>query len=290
MSPAWWRRRRSPDGCPDVPPWPHEGLRRRLTSFHPLTATACPSTFANLNTDRSYRLAFSAAARGPALGKRWLHDLRFDADGARGRTSAHPAAWRGADHVAGAISARLLARRRGLCALRLRHPWVIAPSFRDIFQGTRVKQAPHRARLGRALAEIMSPLAPAPELGVSVYLDSRRPVRESAATASPSRPFSRHRLLRGLCDIALTQLSRTRIASFSRRCDQRSDPWAAPIAWPAVRDRSPDRQGEASSSAKPIISIPRLARGLRLMTNHVHLLSPLVSCTPTMEIKADPNR
>src|SRR5438045_878118 len=55
-----------------------------MDKFIRLTATACPFDVANLNTDQLLPARFLKLPRSAGLGAVLLHDLRFDADGARG--------------------------------------------------------------------------------------------------------------------------------------------------------------------------------------------------------------
>ena len=82
-------------------------------------------------------------------------------------------------------------------------------------------------------AEIMATLAHAPELAVSVDLEQQTILCGNSSYRFAIDPVSRHRLLEGLDDIALTKSYRDRISAF-KASDQRHRPWAAPPLGPTV--------------------------------------------------------
>ena len=106
---------------------------------------------------------------------------------------------------------------------------VIAPSFGDIFSGNAVQNGLLTAVVpDEHAAEIMATLAHAPELAVTVDLEQQTILCGNSSYRFAIDPVSRHRLLEGLDDIALTASYRDQIAAF-KASDQRRRPWAAPV-------------------------------------------------------------
>jgi 3-isopropylmalate/(R)-2-methylmalate dehydratase small subunit len=111
---------------------------------------------------------------------------------------------------------------------------VIAPSFGDIFAGNSVQNGLLTAVVpDEHAAEIMAMLAHAPELAVTVDLEQQTILCGNSSYRFAIDPVSRHRLLEGLDDIALTKSYRDQIAAF-KASDQRRRPWAAPVLGPTV--------------------------------------------------------
>ena len=94
-----------------------------MDKFTRLTGAACPINQANLNTDQILPARYLKWTRAMGIGKVLFQDLRFDAEGKeKPDFPINRPAWRNAKIVVGGAQfrLRLVARGRGLCALRLR--------------------------------------------------------------------------------------------------------------------------------------------------------------------------
>ena len=208
-----------------------------MEKFTRLTAAACPLDVANLNTDQIVPARFLKRPRAAGFGEALLHDLRFDADGReRPDFPLNRPAWRGARIIVGARNFGCGSSREG--AVYALHDYgircVIAPSFGDIFSGNSVQNGLLTAVVpDEHAAEIMATLAHAPEMAVTVDLEQQTILCGNSSYRFAVDPVSRHRLLEGLDDIALTKSYRDQIAAF-KASDQRRRPWAAPVLGPAV--------------------------------------------------------
>ena len=208
-----------------------------MEKFTRLTATACPLDVANLNTDQIVPARFLKRPRSAGFGEALLHDLRFDAEGReRPDFPLNQPAWRGARIIVGGRNFGCGSSREG--AVYALHDYgircVIAPSFGDIFAGNSVQNGLLTAVVpDEHAAEIMATLAHAPELAVTVDLERQTILCGNSSYRFAIDPVSRHRLLEGLDDIALTTSYRDRISAF-KASDQRRRPWAAPMLGSAV--------------------------------------------------------
>ena len=208
-----------------------------MDKFTRLTATACPLNVANLNTDQIVPARFLKRPRSAGFGEALLHDLRFDAEGReRPDFPLNQPAWRGARIIVGGRNFGCGSSREG--AVYALHDYgircVIAPSFGDIFAGNSVQNGLLTAVVpDEHAAEIMATLAHAPELAVTVDLERQTILCGTSSYRFAIDPVSRHRLLEGLDDIALTTSYRDRISAF-KASDQRRRPWAAPMLGSAV--------------------------------------------------------
>src|SRR5258708_34587043 len=195
-----------------------------MDKFIRLTAAACPLDVANLNTDQLLPARFLKLPRSAGLGAVLLHDLRFDADGReRPNFPLNQPAWRDARIVVGARNFGCGSSREA--AVYALYDYgircVIAPSFGDIFSGNAVQNGLLTALVSdEHAAEIMATLAHAPELAVSVDLEQQTILCGNSSYRFAIDPVSRHRLLEGLDDIALTASYRDRISAF-KASDQR---------------------------------------------------------------------
>jgi len=194
-----------------------------MDKFTRLTATACPLDVANLNTDQIVPARFLKRPRAAGFGEALLHDLRFDTEGReRPDFPLNRPAWRGARIIVGGRNFGCGSSREG--AVYALYDYgircVIAPSFGDIFSGNAVQNG--------LLTALVSD-----EHAVSVDLEQQTILCGNSSYRFAIDPVSRHRLLEGLDDIALTASYRDQISVF-KASDQRRRPWAAPVLGPAV--------------------------------------------------------
>src|SRR6202140_2413174 len=178
-----------------------------MEKFVRLTAAACPLDFTNLNTDHLLPARYLKWPRSAGLGKVLLQDLRFDADGReRSNFLLNQPAWRGARII---VSGRNFgcgsSRESAVYALYdygIR--CVIAPSFGDIFSGNAVQNGLLTAAVSDdEAAEIMAALQQAPELPLTVDLDTQTIVCGNRTYGFSIDPVQRTRLLNGWDDIAV---------------------------------------------------------------------------------------
>jgi 3-isopropylmalate/(R)-2-methylmalate dehydratase small subunit len=204
-----------------------------MDKFTRLTATACPLSRTNLNTDQLLPARYLKWPRSAGFGKVLLHDLRFDADGSERPDFPlnHPA-WRDAEIIVGGRNFGCgSSREAAVYALRdygIR--CVIAPSFGDIFSGNAVQNGLLTAIVAdETVVEIMVTLVHAPELSVTVDLEQQTILCGNRSYSFAIDPVRRKRLLEGWDDIALTESYRSRISAF-KASDRNRRPWAMPVA------------------------------------------------------------
>ena len=202
-----------------------------MEKFTHLTATACPIDIANLNTDQIIPARYLKRSRSAGLGDFLFQDLRFDAeDRPKPDFPLNRPAWRAAKIIVGAKNFGCGSSREAAVYALYDHGirCVIAPSFGDIFSQNATKNGLPTAVVTEAdAAEIMQTLANAPELPLTVDLESQTITCGNRSYGFVIDPVRRARLLNGWDDIALTESFRDRIAAF-KGADRARRPWAVP--------------------------------------------------------------
>ena len=202
-----------------------------MDKFVRLTATTCPLTQSNIDTDQILPARYLKWPRSKGIGKVLFHDLRFDG---QGREQAdfplNQPVWRNAKIiVAGRNFGGGSSREAAVYALYdygIR--CVIAPSFGDIFAQNAVKNGLLTAALPEnEAAELADAITDDPELPVTVDLDQQTISRGNRSYSFAIDPISRSQLLNGWDDIDLTESHRNQIEAFKAK-DRTTRPWAAP--------------------------------------------------------------
>ena len=202
-----------------------------MDKFTKLTATACPISQTNLNTDQILPARYLKWTRAMGIGKVLFQDLRFDAEGKeRADFPINKPAWRGAKIVVGGRNFGCGSSREA--AVYALYDYgircVIAPSFGDIFSANALQNGLLTAIVtDEEAAEIMDSLNRTPELRLTVDLEQQTVVCGNKTYDFSIDPVRRARLLNGWDDIAVTQSYRDRIASF-KEVDRKARPWVAP--------------------------------------------------------------
>jgi 3-isopropylmalate/(R)-2-methylmalate dehydratase small subunit len=204
-----------------------------MEKFVRLTATACPLTTPNLNTDQILPARYLKWPRSRGLGSVLFHDLRFDADG-----KEHPdfplnqPAYRNARILlAGRNFGGGSSREAAVYAVHdsgIR--CVIAPSFGDIFAQNAVKNGLLTAVASEEdIASFAAAVSADPTRTISVDLEQQTIASGELRCTFAIEPVSRNQLLNGWDDIDLTESHRAEIAAFKAK-DKRLRPWARPWA------------------------------------------------------------
>jgi 3-isopropylmalate/(R)-2-methylmalate dehydratase small subunit len=199
-----------------------------LEKFTRLTATACPLSVANIDTDQLLPARFLKVSRSAGLGKLLLHDLRLDSTGnERPDFPLNRPAWRKARIVvAGPNFGGGSSREAAVYALYdhgIR--CVIAPSFGDIFAQNSIKNGLLPAVAGAADAEeLAAMLERHPDLDVTVDLEAQSVTCGNYAFRFSISPSWRDQLLNGWDEIDLTRSYRRQIEGF-RQARQELEPW-----------------------------------------------------------------
>jgi 3-isopropylmalate/(R)-2-methylmalate dehydratase small subunit len=204
-----------------------------MDKFDHLTATACPLSLPNLNTDQILPARYLKWPRSKGLGTVLFDDVRLDAKGRpREDFAFNKDVYRNAKILlAGRNFGGGSSREAAVYAL-YDHGFrcVIAPSFGDIFSQNAVKNGLLTAVAEDAHIEKLAALVrDKPSQPVTVDLE-----RQTVSTADTSFAFtidkiSRNQLLNGWDDVDLTESYRGRIAAFKAK-DKTIRPWAAPLA------------------------------------------------------------
>src|SRR5690242_14309972 len=204
-----------------------------MEKFVSLTATACPLSLANLNTDQILPARYLKWPRSRGLGTVLFDDVRLDAKGQpRDEFAFNNETYRGAKILlAGRNFGGGSSREAAVYAL-YDHGFrcVIAPSFGDIFSQNAVKNG------------LLAAVAAEPDiekLALLVREKPSRPVtvdlgRQTVSSADMSFAFeidtiSRNQLLNGWDDVDLTDSYRERIAAYKAK-DKTVRPWTIPSA------------------------------------------------------------
>lgn len=202
-----------------------------MEKFVTLTATACPLTMPNLNTDQILPARYLKWPRSKGLGTVLFQDLRFDADGKeKPDFPLNQPAYKGAKILlAGRNFGGGSSREAAVYAVYdsgIR--CVVAPSFGDIFAQNSVKNGLLAAIVPEeAIAPFAAAVAADPARTITVDLEKQTMVSGGLHCAFAIEPVSRNQLLNGWDDIDLTESRRAEITAFRAR-DLRERPWALP--------------------------------------------------------------
>lgn len=200
-----------------------------MEKFVRLTATACPLTTPNLNTDQILPARYLKWPRSRGLGSVLFYDLRFDADGnERPGFPLDQPAYRGAKILlAGRNFGGGSSREAAVYAVYdsgIR--CVVAPSFGDIFAQNAVKNGLLAAVVAENdVAELAAAVASDPDQKISIDLQIQAIDCAGRSYAFSIDPVSRNQLLNGWDDIDLTESHRAEITAFTA-ADRQRRPWA----------------------------------------------------------------
>jgi 3-isopropylmalate/(R)-2-methylmalate dehydratase small subunit len=206
-----------------------------MENFIRITATVCPLSAENIDTDQILPARYLKLPRKGEHGKVLFHDLRFDAAGnERPDFPLNRPGWRDARIiVAGRNFGGGSSREAAVYALYdygIR--CVIAPSFGDIFAQNATKNGlltavASEAETGVLMAALMRGAAPA----VTVDLESQLIVCGELRYQFMIDPARRTRLLNGWDDLDVTHSFREQINAF-KAADRKARPWAVPAQAP----------------------------------------------------------
>jgi 3-isopropylmalate/(R)-2-methylmalate dehydratase small subunit len=204
-----------------------------MDKFVRLTATACPLTLSNLNTDQILPARYLKWPRSRGLGTVLFDDVRLDANGRpRDDFAFNHAAYRGAKVLlAGRNFGGGSSREAAVYAL-YDHGFrcVVAPSFGDIFSQNAVKNSLLTAVAAEGDIETLAALVrEKPSRPVTVDLENQTVSGDDISFAFTIDPISRNQLLNGWDDVDLTESYRRQIAAFKAK-DKTIRPWAVPSA------------------------------------------------------------
>lgn len=202
-----------------------------MDKFVRLTATACPLSLPNLNTDQILPARYLKWPRSKGLGTVLFDDVRLDAKGQpRADFAFNQKVYRGAKVLlAGRNFGGGSSREAAVYAL-YDHGFrcVIAPSFGDIFSQNAVKNGLLTAVAAEAdIEKLAAMVRKTPAQQVTVDLERQTVSSASISFAFTVDPISRNQLLNGWDDVDLTESYRTQIAAFKAK-DRTIRPWAAP--------------------------------------------------------------
>jgi 3-isopropylmalate/(R)-2-methylmalate dehydratase small subunit len=204
-----------------------------MDKFVRLTATACPLSLPNLNTDQILPARYLKWPRSKGLGTVLFDDVRLDAKGQpRDDFAFNNDAYRGAKVLlAGRNFGGGSSREAAVYAL-YDHGFrcVVAPSFGDIFSQNAVKNGLLTAVANEADIEKLAKLVrEKPSHPVTVDLEQQTVSGGGISFSFAIDPISRNQLLNGWDDFDLTESYRKQIAAFKAK-DQTLRPWAIPSA------------------------------------------------------------
>ena len=203
-----------------------------MEKFTRLTATACPLTVPNLNTDQILPARYLKWPRSRGLGSVLFQDLRFDADGKEKDFPLNQPQYKSAKILLGGRNFGGGSSREAAVyavydsGIRC----VVAPSFGDIFALNSVKNG-----LLAAIAseEDIAPFAAAvtadPARALTIDLEQQTITSGDLQCRFAIEPVSRNQLINGWDDIDLTESWRAEIDAFRGR-DRLARPWATPPA------------------------------------------------------------
>jgi 3-isopropylmalate/(R)-2-methylmalate dehydratase small subunit len=200
-----------------------------MDKFTRLTATACPISQTNLNTDQILPARYLKLTRAMGLGGVLFQDLRFDAEGRENSNfPINRPAWQKAKIVVGARNFGCGSSREA--AVYALYDYgircVIAPSFGDIFSGNALQNGLLTAIVtDEEATEIMNSLNRTPEVQLTIDLEQQTIVCGNKTYDFSIDPVRRTRLLNGWDDIAVTESYRDRVATF-KEDDRKARPWA----------------------------------------------------------------
>src|SRR5512144_2935551 len=206
-----------------------------MDKFVRLTATACPLSLPNLNTDQILPARYLKWPRSKGLGTVLFEDVRHDAKGQpRDDFAFNKDAYRGAKVLlAGRNFGGGSSREAAVYALYDRgFRCVIAPSFGDIFSQNAVKNGLLTAVAAEADIERLAALVrEKPSQPVTVDLEKQTVSGNGFSFKFMIDPISRNQLLNGWDDVDLTESYREQTAAFKAK-DKTIRPWVAPTANP----------------------------------------------------------
>ncbi|HET7912631.1 MAG TPA: 3-isopropylmalate dehydratase small subunit [Pseudolabrys sp.] len=206
-----------------------------MEKFVRLTATACPLSLPNLNTDQILPARYLKWPRSKGLGTVLFDDVRLDAKGQpREDFAFNKDVYRGAKVLlAGRNFGGGSSREAAVYAL-YDHGYrcVLAPSFGDIFAQNAVKNGLLTAVAAEADIETLATLVrEKPAQPVIIDLEKQTVSGGDISFAFTIDPISRNQLLNGWDDVDLTQSYREQIAAFKTK-DKTVRPWATPSVKP----------------------------------------------------------
>src|SRR5262245_14994915 len=204
-----------------------------MDKFVRLTATACPLSLPNLNTDQILPARYLKWPRSKGLGTVLFDDVRLDAKGQpRDDFAFNKEAHRGAKVLlAGRNFGGGSSREAAVYAL-YDHGFrcVVAPSFGDIFSQNAVKNGLLTAVAAEADIEKLATLVrEKPSQPVTIDLENQTVSDNGISCACSVGPISRNQWLNGWDDVDLTGSYREQIAAFKAK-DKTIRPWATPAA------------------------------------------------------------
>jgi len=202
-----------------------------MDKFARLTATACPLSLPNLNTDQILPARYLKWPRSKGLGTVLFDDVRLDANGKpRDDFAFNNEAYRGAKILLGGRNFGGGSSREAAVYALYDHGFrcVVAPSFGDIFSQNAVKNGLLTAVAAEADIEKLATLVrERPSQPITVDLDKQTVDGNGISFAFTIDPVSRNQLLNGWDDVDLTESYRAQIASFKSK-DKTLRPWATP--------------------------------------------------------------
>ena len=203
-----------------------------MDKFTRLTATACPLSRTNLNTDQLLPARYLKWPRSKGLGTVLFQDLCFDGDGkARTDFPLNRDIYREAKILIAARNFGGGSSREAAVYALYDHGFrcVIAPSFGDIFAQNAVKNGLLTAITSETdAAELAEMVAAAPERPISVDLERQTIVCGNKSYDFAIDPVSRNQLINGWDDVDLTESYRAQISDFTAT-DRAQRPWARPV-------------------------------------------------------------
>jgi 3-isopropylmalate/(R)-2-methylmalate dehydratase small subunit len=204
-----------------------------MDKFVRLTATACPLSLPNLNTDQILPARYLKWPRSKGLGAVLFDDVRLDAKSQpREDFAFNEDVYRGAKILlAGRNFGGGSSREAAVYAL-YDHGFrcVVAPSFGDIFSQNAVKNGLLTAAAEEADIEKLANLVrEKPSQPVTVDLEKQTVSGDGISFVFTIDSISRNQLLNGWDDLDLTESYREQIAAFKAK-DKTTRPWAVPLA------------------------------------------------------------
>ena len=202
-----------------------------MDKFVRLTATACPLSLPNLNTDQILPARYLKWPRSKGLGTVLFDDVRLDATGKpREDFAFNHESYRGAKVLLagrnfGGGSSREAAVY-ALCDYGFR--CIIAPSFGDIFAQNAVKNGLLTTVITESeLAGLAALIHANPAAEMKIDLERQTIDCAGMLVSFEIDPTSRNQLLNGWDDVDLTESYRERIEAFKAK-DSIARPWAIP--------------------------------------------------------------
>ena len=204
-----------------------------MDKFVRLTATACPLSLSNLNTDQILPARYLKWPRSKGLGTVLFDDVRLDAKGQpRDDFAFNKDAHRGAKVLLGGRNFGGGSSREAAVYALYDHGFrcVVAPSFGDIFSQNAVKNGLLTAIAAESdIERLAASVRENPSQPVTVDLEKQTISANGISFAFAIDPVSRNQLLNGWDDVDLTESYREQIAAFKAK-DKTLRPWANPTA------------------------------------------------------------